>query len=109
METLLGLTGLGKVKIKAVNLFKLAIKLSHMDPETRKANSFSMNYCFLGNPGTGKTTVARLFAEILYDSKIREKNSFIECTAQNVKEEGLDEFKKLITKAFKGVLFIDEA
>lgn len=67
------------------------------------------NYCFLGNPGTGKTTVARLFAGILHDSELRSKNVFQESGAQKVKDDGIDEFRKLAQSAMDGVLFIDEA
>ena len=67
------------------------------------------NYCFLGNPGTGKTTVARLFAAILHDSELRSQNVFKECGAQKVKDDGIDEFRKLAQGAMDGVLFIDEA
>ena len=67
------------------------------------------NYCFLGNPGTGKTTVARLFAAILHDSELRSQNVFQECGAQKVKDDGIDEFRKLAQGAMDGVLFIDEA
>lgn len=67
------------------------------------------NYCFLGNPGTGKTTVARLFAAVLHDSQLRSQNVFQECGAQKVKDDGIDEFRKLAQAAMDGVLFIDEA
>lgn len=58
---------------------------------------------------TGKTSVARLFASILCDSGVREKNVFVETTAQAAKDGGTDEFRKLVTKSIGGVLFIDEA
>ena len=67
------------------------------------------NYCFLGNPGTGKTTVARLFASVLHDSGLRSKSTFKECTAQKLKDDGVDEFRKLAQEALDGVIFIDEA
>ncbi|CAK0788469.1 unnamed protein product [Prorocentrum cordatum] len=109
MEELLRLTGLRKVKLAAVRLFKNGLAFARMDPEVRKLNVPTLNYCFLGNPGTGKTTVARLFAKILYDSGLRQKRTFEECTAQKLKEEGADEFRKRVNDARDGVLFIDEA
>jgi AAA lid domain len=53
--------------------------------------------------------VARLFASILCESGIREKSVIVETTAQEAKDGGTDEFRKLVAKAMGGVLFIDEA
>lgn len=76
-------------------------------------NSQAMHMCFTGNPGTAKTTVARLIAEILKERGILSKGHLIETgradlvaryvgwTAQNVKEKFIE--------AAGGVLFIDEA
>ncbi|OLQ07138.1 Protein CfxQ [Symbiodinium microadriaticum] len=109
MDQLLALTGLKKVKMKAMDLYKSALQFQRMDPEKRKKNAPNLNYCFMGNPGTGKTTVARLFAAVLHDSGLRSKNVFQECTAQKLKDGGVDEFRKLAQEALDGVIFIDEA
>ncbi|RLN63252.1 hypothetical protein BBJ28_00018439 [Nothophytophthora sp. Chile5] len=109
MEDLLKLVGLRKVKQSAYLLFKNAIALQKMSATQRKKNMMAFNYCFVGNPGTGKTTVARLFASILRDSKIRRTNTFVECTAQKLKDDGADEFREKLKAAMGGVLFIDEA
>ncbi|CAB9509012.1 NFX1-type zinc finger-containing protein 1 [Seminavis robusta] len=109
MDELLAMTGLKKVKVEAIQLWERALQVRKMDPETRKRNAVSANYVFLGNPGTGKTTVARSFARILHDSGFRENDVFVETTAQLVKEGGMDEFKKDVSKAMGGTLFIDEA
>eukprot|EP00392_Amoebophrya_sp_AT5.2_P006759 g6771.t1 len=109
MDNLLKLTGLRRVKIAALQLFKKGLAFASMDSETRKKNAPSLNYVFLGNPGTGKTTVARLFAQILHDSGLRKKETFEENSAQELKDAGVDEFKKKAKAAMDGVLFIDEA
>ena len=67
------------------------------------------NFCFLGNPGTGKKTVARLFASVLDDLGLRGKNVFRECTAEQLKEEGVEGFWRRARDALDGVFFIDEA
>eukprot|EP00727_Mastigamoeba_balamuthi_P005898 m51a1_g1928 hypothetical protein (3697) ;mRNA; f:880111-891708 len=111
MEKLLGLTGLEKVKRKALALFTNALAFRKMPPEAQAKNAggLTLNFAFLGNPGTGKTTVARLLAEILRDSGMRKKSSFVECTSQKVKDDGSSEFRTLVASAMDGVLFIDEA
>jgi replication-associated recombination protein RarA len=69
----------------------------------------SQNYTFLGNPGVGKTSVARLFSEMLCDCGLRSNQNFVEKKAQELKDGGSDEFRKTIQSAMGGVLFIDEA
>ena len=59
--------------------------------------------------GTGKTTVARLFAAILCDCGVRAHNVLEETTAQVAKDDGTDSFRKKVAKAVGGVLFIDDA
>jgi hypothetical protein len=49
MDDLLKLTGLKKVKIATIDLFKAALAFNRMSPELKKANPMSFNYCFLGN------------------------------------------------------------
>lgn len=66
-----------------------------------------MNFMFLGNPGSGKTTVARIFAEMLAELKIRGKE-FVDVTGQDLLQEGSSKFPALLKKVTPGVLFIDE-
>ena len=44
----------------------------------------SKHMIFTGNPGSAKTTVARLLASILYDEHVLKKNKFIECGRQDL-------------------------
>ena len=74
-----------------------------MDADARQKNLITATYCFLGNPGIGKTTVVRLFATILCDSGIRTQNIIVEMTAQEAKKGDTDEFRKYVNKAMGGV------
>jgi len=70
-------------------------------------------YFFLGNPGTGKTTSAKLFSECLRELGITKTSNFFECTAKDLIGEYVGHTDKktagLLEKARNGVLFIDEA
>ena len=68
---------------------------------------------FTGNPGTAKTTVARLCAEILNDEKILSTGNFVEVGRADLVGVHVGETAVLVKRKFReaqgGVLFIDEA
>ena len=75
--------------------------------------SSSKHMIFTGNPGSAKTTVARLLASILYDEHVLQKNKFIECGRQDLVGKYVGWTAKQVEaqfmKARGGILFIDEA
>lgn len=75
--------------------------------------SFSLHSVFTGNPGTGKTTIARLFGRIYKALGILEKGHIVETQRDGLIAEYVGQTavktKAIIDAAIGGVLFIDEA
>lgn len=109
-EEMIGLSSAKKIIHKAIAAFKL--KKNCMDKGISKENP-SLHMVFTGNPGTAKTTVARLFAEIMKDEKVLPSGNFIEVGRAELVSSVVGSTAPLVKKKFKeaqgGVLFIDEA
>lgn len=73
----------------------------------------SLNMIFYGNPGTGKTTVARLFAKMFKDMGMLRNGQLVECSRVDLIAEYVGQTAVKTTNVFNsalgGVLFIDEA
>ncbi|WP_245831810.1 stage V sporulation protein K [Oceanobacillus senegalensis] len=78
-----------------------------------KNNKQVLHMLFRGNPGTGKTTVARKLAKLYYDMNLLSKGHFIEAERADLVGEYIGQTaqktRSIIQKAMGGVLFIDEA
>lgn len=73
----------------------------------------NMNMVFVGNSGTGKTTIARIMAKLLFDLGVVKENKLIEVGKKDIVGQYVGQTApktaKVIEKAIGGVLFIDEA
>ena len=107
---LIGLTEAKKVIVNALNYYK-AQKL--FADKGMKSETHSMHMVFTGNPGSAKTTVARLFAEIMRDNHLLSKGHLVEVGRGDLVGQYVGWTAKIVKHKFKeaegGVLFIDEA
>lgn len=78
-----------------------------------QASRPSMHMIFSGNPGTAKTTVARLFAQIMRDESLLSKGHLVECGRADLIARYVGATAIKVQEKFQeakgGVLFIDEA
>ena len=111
LEELHSLIGLGQVKKEIGELVQL-VKF-YRDSGKDVLNSFSLHTVFSGNPGTGKTTVARILGSIYKALGILERGNVYECDRQQLvagfSGQTAEKADQLIQKARGSVLFIDEA
>lgn len=81
--------------------------------ETQNLEIPNLHMVFKGNPGTGKTTVARIIAKLLHYLGYVSKDKFVEITAQDLIAGYVGQTaiktKKLIDDNKGGVIFLDEA
>lgn len=113
LDELNNLVGLNKVKSQIYDLISFQ-KIQKLRIENNlKVPKKTLHLAFLGNPGTGKTTVARIIGHMYKKLGLLSKGHFIEVSRTDLiagyQGQTALKVKNVVEKAKGGVLFIDEA
>ncbi len=112
LDELNSMVGIENIKEFVNNLEKYIIYLKKVENDTNFERP-SLHMFFTGNPGTGKTTVARILSKIFYSFGYTQNDKFIEITTKDIIGGYVGDTAlkadKLLKKYRGGVVFIDEA
>lgn len=107
------LIGMAKIK-KTVKEIVAQIKLQkEFERQGKNIERPSMHMLFLGNPGTGKTTLARIIGKIFKQEGLLRKGNFLQINASDLVVSSIgttiEKLRTVCRDSYGSVLFIDEA
>ena len=110
LQKMIGLTDVKRMTDEILAVAKMQKMRKEMGLSDTKA---SMHMLFSGNPGTAKTTVARLLAQILKEEDVITNGHIVECGRQDLVGKYVGWTAQIVEEKFRaargGILFIDEA
>ena len=109
MDELMQMTGLEEVKQHFLTILQ---KLQTVQRQGLDLKQERLGSVFQGNPGTGKTTVARLYGKFLSEIGATDDGKFIETSGAKLASDGINAVKKMVEDLLAnggGTIFVDEA
>lgn len=113
MQQLDEMIGLETVKQQVKEFIAVTVLNKKREEKGLNTSSQTLHSLFLGNPGTGKTTVARIVGHLLYEKGVIAEDKLIETSRADLVAgyvgQTAEKTRKVLESALGGILFVDEA